>query len=368
MLKKGFYFTFLVSEKEELENMYRDLIFIVGHEKNECMQFIEKIKQCREKAKTLNSYLNQFGNSTCLVLETSISIRRDKILSKCVDLDTQIERIILQYFFKRGREVILKKTLLQENDWKYLICHNILRNYNGKLLESFITSLNEDEQIDIYLLIAMAYNNKVYRQYVNETTCNCVIPSYEEWFSWICNTNYEVAINLLSQNFDGVEKNFNGVTIGHKEYRNITTRFFESEYYYNNCSQEECFIIYGQSIIETQLLFLSMATEKKRISILNSLSSFEILNLLYSSELQKMQGEIKDTINTNLYEIFDNMDIAEKETAYLKYYKLSFESYVQLLKKVSLEERLDIMNVLKPDQISKIIDEIGIKEFRKLLF
>lgn len=111
-----------------------------------------------------------------------------------------------------------------------------------------------------------------------------------------------------------------------------------------------------------------MANEQQRISILNSISNFEILNLLYSSELQEIESETKDAISTNLHEIFDNINTTEKESVYLTYYTLCFEEYIELLNKVSLDKRLDIMNVLKSDQISKIIDEIGIKEFRKLLF
>lgn len=43
--KKGFYFSFLVSEKKELDTMCRDLALITKHteyEKEECVQFIKK--------------------------------------------------------------------------------------------------------------------------------------------------------------------------------------------------------------------------------------------------------------------------------------------------------------------------------------
>lgn len=361
--KKGFYFNFLVSEKEELYNMFRDLTLITKHteaEKEECIQFIEKINEYRKKAQNTNSSLDDYLEfADCPTTQTIYEYEKE-----CSNLDWNVRQLILEYFFKSGREYILKETLLQENYWKYLICFN----NQDKLLKDFFNFLNVDEQIDIYLLIVTTYNNKDYQCYVTSNTYNKVLPSYEDCFRFICGNNHELTINLLSQNFNEVEKKFNGVTIRGKEYNNIITKFFEAKYYYSHYPETQYPINYGESIIETQLSILSKANEYKRISILNSISNFEILNLLYSSELQEIESEMKDAISANLHEIFDNMNMVEKGAEYLRYYTLCFESYIELLKKVSLDERLDIMNVLKSEQISKIVDKIGIKEFRKLLF
>lgn len=363
-LKKGFYFTFLASKKVKFDNMCRDLISIIKHtkyEEKECTQFIEKINNYRKKAQNINSSLDSYLDhcSEFKVYPT----RMCKYEKQWINLDWEVRQLILNYFFKSGREYILKEILLQENDWKYLIC----LNNKEKLLNDFLNSLNADEQIDIYLLIATTYNNEDYQYYVASNTYNKVLPSYEDCFCFICRTNLELAVNLLSYSFNNeVEKNFNGVTIGIKEYNNIITKFFEAKYYYTNYPDTQYPIIFGESIIETQLSILSMANAQQRISILNSISNFEILNLLYSSELQSIEDEMKDAISVNLHEIFDNLNTADIEAIYLSYYTLCFEAYIELIKKVSLDEKLDILSVLNSEQICKIVDKINIKKFIKL--
>ena len=359
-LKKGFYFTFLASKNVEFDNMCRDLISITQHtqyEKKECTQFIKKITKYRKKAQNINSSFDDYLNHCSMY--NIYPTRMCKYEKKLVNLDWNVQQLILKYFFKSGRKYILKQILLQENDWKYLICFN----NKEKLLNDFLNSLNVDEQIDIYLLIATTYNNKDYQHYVASTTYNKVLPSYEDCFCFICKNNIELAINLLSHNFNNeVEKKFNGVTIGIKEYNSIITKFFEAKYYYTNYPEIQYPINWGESIIETQLSILSMANAQQRLSILSSISNFEILNLFYSCELQGIEDELKDTISANLHEIFDHINTAEKETAYLSYYTLCFDAYIELLKKVRLDEKLDILSVLNHEQLSKVVDKISIKK------
>lgn len=357
-LKKGFYFTFLASKKVKFDNMFRDLISIIKHtkyEEKECTQFIKKMNKYRKKAQNINSSLDSYLDhcSEFKVYPT----RMCKYEKKWINLDWEVRQLILNYFFKSGREYILKEILLQENYWKYLICFN----NKEKLLNDFFNSLNADEQIDMYLLIVTTYNNKAYQYYVASNTYNIVLPSYEDCFCFICRNNLELAINLLSHSFNNeVEKKFNGVTIGSKEYNNIITKFFGAKYYYTNYPDTQYPINFGESIIETQLSILSMANAQQRISILNSISNFEILNLLYSSELQRIEAEMKNAISINLHEIFDNLNTADKEAAYLSYYTLCFEAYIELIKKVSLYEKLDILSVLNSAQINKIVGKISI--------
>ena len=79
---------------------------------------------------------------------------------------------------------------------------------------------------------------------------------------------------------------------------------------------------------------------------------------MYSCELQGIENEMKDAISANLHEIFDNINTAEKETVYLSYYTLCFEAHIELLKKVSLDEKLDILSILNSEQMSKVIEKL----------
>lgn len=105
----------------------------------------KKINEYRKKAQTMNSSLDNY-------LEFAVCPTRQKVYEyekECSNLDWNVRQLILEYFFKSGREYILRETLLQENNWKYLIC----LNNQDKLLNDFFNSLNADEQIDMYLII-----------------------------------------------------------------------------------------------------------------------------------------------------------------------------------------------------------------------